>query len=195
MPQDDALRWNTRYLDDERYATFSQPRSFLVKNAHFLPLNGLGLDVAMGLGGNAGFLLTRGLRVVGVDISSIAVQQASKRYVGLMAVIADLTHFYIPADTFDVILNFYYLQRDLWPQYQLALRPGGVLFIETITQEMLHLQPDTDPSYLLAPGELRQAFTGWEILAYREGWEDSRGGRRHPVASLVARKPQSSIPR
>jgi len=195
MPKDDALRWNSRYLDDERYTTFAQPRSFLVKNAHLLPPKGLALDVAMGLGGNAGFLLTRGLRVVGVDISAIAVQQAGKRFVGLMAVIADLTNFHIPADTFDVILNFYYLQRDLWPQYLLALRPGGVLFIETITQEMLQLQPDTDPAYLLAPGELRQAFASWEILVYREGWEDSRGGRRHPVASLVARKPHSLIAR
>ena len=195
MPQDDALRWNNRYLDDERYATFAQPRSFLVRYAHFLPPKGLALDVAMGLGGNAGFLLARGLRVVGVDISSIAVQQASKRFVGLMAVIADLAYFNIPADTFDVILNFYYLQRDLWPQYQLALRPGGVLFIETITQEMLLLQPDTDPSYLLAPGELRQSFAGWEILVYREDWEVSRGGRRDPVASLVARKPRSLISR
>lgn len=190
MPQDDALRWNARYLDDERYNTFTQPRSFLVQNAHLLPPKGLALDVAMGLGGNAGFLLARGLRVMGVDISSVAAEQASKRFDGLMAVIADLANFHIPADTFDVILNFYYLQRDLWAQYWLALRPRGVLFIETLTREMLQLQPDTDPTYLLAPNELRLAFTGWEILVYREGWEDSRGGRQHPVASLVARKPE-----
>ncbi len=195
MPKDDALRWNSRYLDDERYSTFAQPRAFLVKNAHFLPPKGLALDVAMGLGGNAGFLLSRGLRVVGVDISSVAVHQASKRFAGLMAVVADLANYYLPSETFDVILNFYYLQRDLWSQYQLALRPGGILYIETLTQEMLQLQPNTDPAYLLAPGELRQAFASWEILVYQEGWEESRGGRHHPVASLVARKPHTLIAR
>ena len=192
MSKKDAERWNTRYLQDERYATFSRPRPFLVENARFLPAHGLALDVAMGLGGNAEFLLEHGLRVVGIDISSVAARQAKARQPGLMAVIGDLTSFYIPPISFDVILNFYFLQRELWPLYRSALRPGGVLFLETLTQEMLRLQPDTDPAYLLAPNELRQAFAGWEILVYKEGWEESRGGRMHPVASLVARVPKSS---
>jgi len=191
MSHNDALRWNARYLNDERYATFSRPRPFLVENAHFLPRGGRVLDAAMGLGGNAEYLLKHGLHVVGVDISSVAVRQAKARLPGLMAVIADLSHFYIPLHSFDAILNFYFLQRELWPLYRRALRPRGVLFIETLTQEMLRVQPDTDPAYLLAPDELRQAFADWEILVYREGWEKSRGGRLHPVASLVARMPDS----
>jgi SAM-dependent methyltransferase len=189
MPQNDALRWNARYLGDERYATYTQPRPFLVENDRYLPEGGLALDVAMGLGGNAGYLLKRGLRVVGVDISSIAVRQARARLPGLMAVVADLTCFSILQQTFDVILNFYYLQRDLWPQYREALRPGGVLFFETLTQDMLSLQPDTDPAYLLAQGELRQAFANWDILVYKEGWKESSGGRPQPVASMIARIP------
>jgi len=189
MPKSDAERWNARYLYEERYATFAQPRPFLVKHAAYLPGSGLALDVAMGLGGNAAFLLGRGLRVVGVDISWVAVRQAKARLPALMAVLADLTNFPLPERTFDVILNFYYLQRDLWPQYRRALRPGGVLFFETLTQEMRALQPEIDPLYLLAPGELRQAFADWEILVYREGWESARGGHRRAVASLVARLP------
>jgi len=192
MSYKDALRWDARYLNDERYATFSRPRPFLVENKRFLPRGGWALDAAMGLGGNAEYLLKRSLHVVGVDISSVAVRQAKARLPGLMAVIADLSHFYIPPHSFDAILNFYFLQRELWPLYRNALRPGGVLFIETLTQEMLHVHPDTDPAYLLAPDELRQAFADWEILVYREGWEKSRGGRSHPVASLVARIPDSS---
>ncbi len=189
MSNNDALRWNARYSQDERYSTFSRPRPFLVENAHYLPAGGLALDVAMGLGGNAGYLLEHGMHVVGVDISSVAAKQAKARLPGLMAVIVDLTCFHIPPLTFDAILNFYFLQRDLWPLYRSALRPGGVLFLETLTQEMLRLQPDTDPAYLLAPNELLQAFADWEILVYREGWEESRGGRLHAVASLVARIP------
>ncbi len=191
MNHKDALRWDARYLNDERYATFSRPRPFLVDNKRFLPRSGRALDAAMGLGGNAGYLLKHGLHVVGVDISSVAARQAKTRLPGLMAVIADLSRFHIPPRSFDAILNFYFLQRELWPLYRSALRPGGVLFIETLTQEMLRLQPDTDPAYLLAPDELRQAFADWEILVYREGWEKSRGGRLHPVASLVARIPDS----
>jgi hypothetical protein len=64
-----------------------------------------------------------------------------------------------------------------------------VLFLETLTQEMLSIQPDMDPAYLLATDELRMAFADWEILVYQERWETSKSDRLHPVASLVARTP------
>lgn len=189
MPAEDAQRWNARYREEERYATFEAPRPFLVEGAGYLPAQGLALDAAMGLGGNAGFLLERGLRVVGVDISEVAVRRARSRRPELMAVLADLTRFYLPPTTFDVILNFFYLQRDLWPSYVAALRPGGLLFIETLTEAMRHRQPDIDPQYLLAAGELEYAFPGLETLRYYEGWTEGSRGHPRPVARLLARKP------
>jgi hypothetical protein len=77
----------------------------------------------------------------------------------------------------------------LWADYPRWLKPGGILMIETLTQDMLAIQPDLDPAYLLKPGELSMAFTDLEILVYREGQQVSRGGRTSVVASLVARKP------
>lgn len=189
MPGSDASRWDERYLANARYNSFEKPRPFLVENASHLPSNGLALDIAMGLGGNAGFLLELGLRVVGVDISGVAVRRAHARLPKLMAVQADLTRFYLPPATFDVILNFFYLERALWPRYRQALRPGGILVFETLTQAMLTRQPDIDPQYLLAPGELRQAFSALEILTYREGWTESETGHPRAVAGLVGRIP------
>lgn len=142
----------------------------------------------MGLGGTAGFLLECGLRVIGVDISEVAVRQAKINFPALQVVIADLEAFYLPPRSFDVICNFYYLDRKLWPVYQQALRLGGVLVFETLTQDMLVDNPDLEPAYLLAPGELLQAFTGWEVLAYREGWISSERGSRKAVAGIIARK-------
>lgn len=187
MPARDADRWNLRY-QQERYRTFEDPRPFLVDHDSLLPQKGLALDIAMGLGGNSAFLIQRGLRVIGIDISYTAIRKAKTRLPELMAFIADLTEYPLPPLHFDVILNFFYLQRDLWPEYMRILKPGGLLILQTLTQEMLQEQTDIDPGYLLAPGELVNAFQNWDILDYREGWEENHRGHRRAVAGLVARK-------
>jgi SAM-dependent methyltransferase len=188
VPAADAVRWNRRYLAHTR-ATFAAPRPFLVEQAGWLPSEGLALDLAMGLGGNAAFLLARGLQVVGIDIADVAVHRAKARWPQIMAIVADLYQFELPAATFDAITSFYFLQRDLWPQIRRALRPGGVLIMETLTQAQRTVQADIDPQYLLQPGELHCAFTELDILVYREGWATGNHGHRRAVASLVARAP------
>lgn len=188
MASQDAQRWDSRYTEIKRYSTFVKARPFLVNHAELLPSSGLALDAAMGLGGNAELLLKHGLKVIGVDISRVALKRAKQRLPTLMAVQADLTQFYLPANTFDVILNFFYLQRDLWPSYVRALRPNGWLIFETLTIDFLSLQPGIDPHYLLAAGELLHAFPSLEIVDYQEGWSTSDDGHRRPVAGIVARK-------
>jgi SAM-dependent methyltransferase len=184
----DALRWNERYRTGVD-AAFERPRDFLVEQAHHLPAHGLALDVAMGLGGNAGFLIERGLRVIGFDVSEVGVRRAKDHWPALMAAVIDLTRFQFPAAAFDVVLDFFYLQRDLWPQYRRILRPHGLLIFETVTRDALLRWPDFNPDNLLAPDELRCAFADWEILVYREGGRTADDESPRAVASLVARKP------
>jgi tellurite methyltransferase len=188
MPIQDAKRWDERYSGESRHSNFEKPRPFLVHHAELLPTNGLALDVAMGLGGNAEFLLKRGLKVIGVDISSVALKRARQRLPELIAVQADLTQFYLPANTFDVIINFFYLQRNLWPDYIRALRPNGWLIFETLTVDFRSIQPEIDPKYLLAPNELHHAFPALEIIDYQEGWTTNDNGHLRSAAGLVARK-------
>lgn len=182
-----AQRWNERYSQEYR-DSFIKPRPFLIQSAPYLPTEGLALDAAMGLGGNAEFLLQRGLRVIGVDLSSVAVRQAKARLPALMAVLADMGSFPLPQATFSVILNFYYLERSLFQLYPKALRPGGILIFETLTVEMQSLRPDIEPEYLLQSGELCQAFQSLEILHYSEGWQRLDTPHPRAVASLVARR-------
>lgn len=181
----DKVKWNERYRSER----FFGPRDFLTEHAPYLPERGIALDIATGLGGNAGFLIERGLRVVGVDISEVGLRRAKEQWPSLQAAVIDLTHYHWPPYSFDVILNFYYCQRDLWPRFRSMLKPGGVLIFESLTIETLRVRSDYNPDFLLQPEELYRAFAAWEVLAYREGWVEMKDHAPRAVASLVARRP------
>ncbi len=189
MPAADAARWDARHrLNLDQPA--GSPRAFLFENAHHLPHAGWALDVAMGRGAAAGFLLAHGLNVIGVDISPVAVRAAHAEWPGLHAIRADLTAFELRAASLDVIVNFYYLERTLWPAFARMLKPGGVLVFETLSAAMQLSMPDIDPVHLLAPRELLEAFSNWEVLAYREGWTRPPGRSARATAAIVARRPR-----
>ena len=193
MPAEDANRWNLRYQTDPRNLS-DHPRNLILEHANLLPPHGLALDIAMGLGGNTKFLLQHGLCVIGVDISYVAVSRAKHELPTLMGVVADLQHFHIPHNTFDVILNFLYLQRNLWEPFIYGLKIGGVLFMECLTEDMLSIHPEINPTYLLKPAELQHAFINdevgktMEILFYNEGWCSTTTSHPRATASLIARR-------
>jgi hypothetical protein len=188
MPSSDAERWNERYRES-RNLTFERPRPFLVENAGLLPRQGLAIDLAMGLGGNAGFLIGRGLRVVGVDISTVAASLVKRRRPEVMALVADLTRFYLPPGRFDLIINFYYLQRDLWPAIEAALRPGGVL----VSKRSLRYS-EYPPSLTRIISCSQVAASGLPIW---RPWSITKdAGRRttkERISSLIAQKPIEEI--
>jgi hypothetical protein len=193
MPIEDATRWNSRYQEDNRNI-FEPPRSLLSDHSTIIPKSGLALDIAMGLGNNAHFLLEHGLRVIGVDISLVALLKVKRKLPDIMAVVADLKHFYIPNNKFDIVISFLYMQRDLWLPMTQGLKMGGVMFIECLTKEMLSIHPEINPSLLLELGELRKAIlsgeTGkyLEIINYFEGWQSTITSHPRAVASLIARR-------
>lgn len=95
-----------------------------------------------------------------------------------------------PADlgraVYGAILVFHYLHRPLFPAIARALLPGGLLIYETYTRDQAALGRPRNPDFLLAPGELRQAFAALTELAFFEGEASSP---RRFVSRLVARKP------
>ncbi len=188
MVNTDAIRWNQRYFTNE-YRPLRHPRSLLYKAKPFLPRSGLALDAACGLGTNAKFLIQNGLMVVGVDISLVALRQAKHLCPKLEAVCADMENIRFPKASFDLIINFYYLQRSLWGAYREWLKPGGLLIIETLTLEMKQKKPEISENYLLSPKELQQTFSDLDILYYHEGWAAKNTPHPRCVASLIAKKP------
>lgn len=184
MTTEDAFRWNQRYKEEKNW--HAHPRDWLVNHIPQIPASGVALDLAMGLGENSAYLAQRGWQVIGVDISSVAVNIAHKKHPDILAVIADLNSNLFAACSFDLILNFYFLQRSLLPIFQTWLKPGGYLLMETLTQPIRSIKPDIPLDFLLNEDELRHLFVGWKILDYREGWyaNSSRGSKS--IASIFA---------
>jgi len=180
--------WNRRYQAGQQL--FETPAPLVEEFAG--PLEpGRALDLACGPGRNALFLAEHGWRVTAVDGSPLAVdllrQRARAKNLNIDAHVADLEwgQYDIPPATFDLIVDAYYLQRDLIPAMQRGVRPGGTIIA------IVHLadpgQPHGTPTRA-TPGELRAYFAGWNILHYFEGAPHESCHQR-AVAEIVARKP------
>jgi SAM-dependent methyltransferase len=171
------------------------PSRFLVDHFHLLR-RGTALDVAMGNGRNAIFLATRGFDVDGVDVDPGVVEGAriASRRLGapIRAVVGNVEDgtYIIPLDAYDSIIVFNYLHRPLFRDLRDGVRPGGVVMYQTFTKDQPRFGKPDNPAYLLREGELREAFSGWEILHYREGVDEGLPGEApKALAGIVARKP------
>ncbi len=182
-----AETWNQRYLSTNH--SLSMPRTFLMEYRHFLPENGWALDVAMGLGHNADVLTNQGLQVVGVDFSWVALKQARETYPRLFTLLAELPKIHFSPASFDVILNFWFLDRSLFPVIKTILKPGGLIFFETMRYDADYTDLDGNPDYLLKTDELKIVFKDWNILVYEEYVRVTSRGGPQPAAHLLARKP------
>ena len=100
--------------------------------------------------------------------------------------LADLQTYQLPRGKYDLVLVFFYLQRDLFPALADAIKPGGLLIYKTYTEDQRRFPGGpSHPLHLLHPGELLNAFPGLRILSYRETV------REKGVAELVAWKEES----
>lgn len=150
---------------DQHYSSASEidftPASLLMQVADLLA-PGDALDLACGPGRNALYLAQLGWRVTAVDASAVAIRMLRERAAGLPIepIRANLERgeFTIDRDRYDLICDFHYLQRDLFPAIREGVRPGGV-FAGAIR---------LTGSFRMEPGELRAEFAGWKILFYSE---------------------------
>jgi SAM-dependent methyltransferase len=188
--QDAAKHWDERYRQGR--AIPDEPAALLVENLSLLPKSGKALDIAMGTGRNALYLASLGFQVTGIDLSAVAVekcrQKAERLGLPIEALAADLEQHPLPTEEYDLIVNFYYLQRSLAPRIVAALKTGGVLVFESFTIDQLQFGwGPKSPDHLLRPGELREMLPGLESLLYHEGVVQGDRGPK-AVASLIGRK-------
>ena len=173
MASDEQSRWDRQHSSSRGG---DQPSSYLRQilesDAWHIP-RGLALDVAAGKGRNAIFLAEMGFSVVGIDISSVALEEARRRAdeksLAITWLQADLEQIELPTDAYDLIVNFNYLQRSLFPQIRRALRPQGHVIFETYLIDQQAIGHPKNPAYLLDHQELLGHFPSLRVLCYREG--------------------------
>ncbi len=145
--------WNRRYSEGRR----SKLHTTLLRFYHLAKI-GRALDVACGTGENAIFLAKKGFQVDAVDISDVAVRIARRnaRREGVRVSFKSC-----PAEVFswrperyDLIINFYFLDRRIIPKMVRSLKRGGLLIFETYNTSYLNVKPDFNPEFLLRHGEI-----------------------------------------
>jgi len=164
---------------------------FLVAMLARIP-RGVVLDVAAGRGRNSLPLARAGMRVVAVDFSVeamrlLAATTRSER-LAIWPMVANLDNFHLKDESLDAIVNINFLDRALFPKFERALRPGGILIADTFLIDQAAFGHPRDPHFLLAHGELRALAGGLEIEEYREGLVTYPNGERAYRASIVARQ-------
>jgi tellurite methyltransferase len=173
--------WDQHFADPANIESAANP--LLIQAADMLA-PGVALDLACGAGRHALCLARLGWRVTAVDASAVAIA-ALRAQAGNLPIDARLANlergeFLLPPDTYRLLCDFYYLQRNLFPQIRSSVHPGG-LFVGAI-----HLFDETrNPDFLLQPGELRAFFDGWKVLFYSEAGEP---GRLRKAARIIARR-------
>jgi SAM-dependent methyltransferase len=187
-----ARKWNEKYLNDERFQNVPT-RRLIRENTHLLPSSGCVLEIAGGMGSTTDFLQRHGLDVIEIDISFEALNKAILNNHNAGYILADARTIPIKPMQFDVICNFYYLERSVFDFIKKSLKPGGLLFFETMTVDMVSVRPEIPPERLLQPGELALVFAEWEPLYAFEGWIDSEHGKKKAVSQMIVRRPFSSV--
>ena len=114
-------------------------------------------------------LARHGWSVTGCDLSIEGLGRAGllarENGVALDLLCVDLESFFPPLKSFDLIICFFYLQRDLFSVLESALRPGGFLVYKTYTVDQLQFPVGPrHPQHLLQHQELLRAFPYLRVL-------------------------------
>lgn len=184
-------KWNDAYQGVDIAST--KPARVLAENLHLLPESGDALDLACGRAGNAILLSKYGFNVDAVDISPVVLasveQFVEQQDLSILCEVRDIEKEGLSGKEYDVITVSYFLNRQLFPQIIKSLKPEGLLFYETWSQQKVNDTGPNNPKFRLEMGELLKLTAPLKTLLYREegGSGDTSKGYRN-TAMLVAQK-------
>ena len=202
---DDAQAfWDQRYRAPE-YIFGTEPNRFLVSQAALFHRGQRVLDIACGEGRNSVWLAQRGCRVLGIDISPLALKKArglaDDNKVEVEFQQADVRQWRWHPGELDAVVSIFIQfaapaeRASLFEGIQRALKPGGVLVLQGYTPRQLEYKTGGPPdaAHMYTESMLRQAFAGMELMHLREHEDTLAEGTKHvgrsALIDLVARKP------
>ena len=184
MAQVDKERWDAKHSRDEMPY---EPIELVTQYAS-LAAGNCALDIACGNGRHSVWLRDKGFEVDALDISSVAIERL-QGIKGIHAKEVDFDTYELPKEAYDLIVKVYFLQRRLFPQMIDALKPGGVIILETFLHHPENEREPSNPAFRLNEGELEEAFSrSCELLYMNEYWDKDYMGYKTMKAAMVARK-------
>jgi len=189
MSKQDRIKWNQRYAEDSYHK--NNPVTLVEDWLPRLPV-GRALDVACGAGRNAIFLAQAGYQVDAIDISSEGLNQARQKAesqgLSINWIEHDLDQTYQFDTDYDLIIILWYVDLALVTRLCGCLAAGGYLLCEEHLITDREVIGPTSSDYRVAPGDLREAVSGVDVLMYEESIETNPEGDQVASARVVARK-------
>ena len=189
MSDEDREKWDRRYAEDSYNKR--NPVTLLQDWLPRLPA-GKALDVACGAGRNALALARAGFAVEAIDISAEGLKQAraaaAAENLEIEWIEHDLDEPRPFAPDYDLVLVLWYVDLGLIRRLAGCLAPGGYLLSQQHLETGEAVIGPTSAEFRVAPGALRDAVAGLEILHYAEAIETEADGARIASAQLVARR-------
>ena len=183
-------KWNEAYQGVD--ITSARPAQILVENTHLLPKTGDALDLACGRAGNAIFLSQHGFNVDAVDISPVVLTSieefVAQHDLSITCEKRDIEEEGLKEKKYDVIAVSYFLSRELFPQLIKSLKPNGLLFYETWSQEKVDDSGPSNPAFRLKAGELFDLTAPLRILFYREEGDSGDCSKGHRNTAMLVAK-------
>lgn len=170
MSEHDRTRWDATYTDRLVPCSAPGPPRAFTGHVNEFPTAGSALDIACGSGENSVWLAQRGLRVWGVDVSPVAIEQArqlaARHGVGQRCRfdVADLDDGLPDGPQADVVLCHRFRDPRLYAALRARLAPDGLLALCVLSE--VGAEPGR---FRAVAGELRAQFGDLRVIAGHEG--------------------------
>ena len=190
MSDEDRQRWNERYREGA-YQFREHPSAVLLDWQDALA-GSTALDLACGRGRNTLYLATLGFDVHAIDVSDIAIQQATHRAnrmdLHVHWVAHDLEQGIPLRGPYDLILMIRYVDNTLLSKAVRLLAPRGKILVEEHLVSDEEVNGPTDPRFRVLPGSVQQILCDLDIEREFEGVIQEPDGSQAALVRVLAQQ-------